>query len=80
MNFTGYITRAAAAIRRWREDQATLVALARLDPPARDELAALVRLRRDQSEYDSKPRSARRPPPLHIDCNGASAHSRGGTR
>ncbi|HXQ51848.1 MAG TPA: hypothetical protein VN802_12190 [Stellaceae bacterium] len=80
MTFTELWSRAASAVSRWREDQATLAALDQLDPRARHELEALVRLRRDEAEFGSKARSVRRPASSHIDCDGACAHSRGVTR
>jgi hypothetical protein len=66
--------RIVAALRRWREERATLLALARLDPRARAELETLVRLRRDL-EFDSKGRSEPGAGSFHIARGARGAHS-----
>jgi hypothetical protein len=70
--------RAAALLRRWREDRATMLALERLDQRSRHDLEALVRRHRDaaeSAEYDSKGRSVRFPRRAHIAADAASDHA-----
>lgn len=74
MALISWIGRMAAATRRWREDQATLFALARLDPRAQAELETLIRLRRD-GEFESKRRSVPRGARSHLVSNALRAHS-----
>ncbi|MGH7088087.1 MAG: hypothetical protein ACREFQ_04235 [Stellaceae bacterium] len=69
-----WIVQLAAALRRWREDRASLAALARLEPLARAEFEALVRLKRDH-EFDSKRRSVAAARRAHIASHASSAHS-----
>jgi hypothetical protein len=70
----GLWRRLAATWRRWREDQATLASLGRLDPMSAAEFAALVRLRRDESELGSKGRSVPRTAGRHVAGRGLKAH------
>lgn len=75
MLITQWLRPIAAAVRRYREDAATLSALDRLDGRARAELETLVRLRRDAAEFDSKGRSVRPAEPSHIASRARRAHS-----
>lgn len=69
------LTRILQSFRRWREDRATVAMLDRLDPAARRELEALVRMQRDELEFDSKGRSAAPSATAHIAANARRAHS-----
>ena len=69
------LNKVLAVLRRWREDRLTVAMLDRLDPRARQELETLVRLRRDESEFDSKRRSVAPPRAAHIAGNPRRAHS-----
>jgi len=71
---TGLWRRFAASWRRWREDQVTAAALDRLDPMSAAEFAALIRLRRDESELGSKARSVPRTAERHVAGRGLKAH------
>jgi hypothetical protein len=53
----------------------TLAMLGRLDPRARDELETLVRLRRDEAQFDSKTRSVSPSFAAHIAGSRRHAHS-----
>jgi hypothetical protein len=71
---TGLWRRCAASWRRWCEDSATSAALDRLDPMSAAEFAALIRLRRDESELGGKGRSVRPASAAHVAGRGLKAH------
>jgi hypothetical protein len=71
---TGLWRGLAASWRHWCEDQATSAALARLDPMSAAEFAALIRLRRDESELGGKGRSVPRRTERHVAGRGLKAH------
>jgi hypothetical protein len=68
-------TKILTSFRRWHEDRVTLAMLGRLDPRARDELETLVRLRRDEAQFDSKTRSVAPSFAAHIAGSRRHAHS-----
>jgi len=66
---------AARAFRHWREDRATMIALARLDERSRRDLEDLVRRCRDRCEFDRKRRSVRARRPGHIAVEAGNDHA-----
>ncbi len=69
---------AAALVRRWREDRATMLALARLDERSRRDFHDLVRQHKDAAEigeFNSKSRSVRPQRLAHIAVEAVNDHA-----